>query len=64
MPGLNQEVTPHGVEEGDAQLDALRRLIAMGIGRARRSVIVGYKPDNPSTAIALLQPSTYELVQL
>ncbi|WP_432830503.1 3'-5' exonuclease [Dactylosporangium sp. CA-092794] len=64
MPGLNQEVTPHGNEDGDAQLDRLRRLIAMGVGRARKSVIVGYKADNPSTILSLLKPETYELVTL
>ena len=48
MPGLNQEVTPHGDEEGDGTLDSLRRLVAMGIGRARKSVTVGYKPQDKS----------------
>jgi len=64
MPGLNQEVTPHGADDGDAQLDRLRRLIAMGVGRARKSVIIGYKPDDPSTVLSLLKPDTYELVTL
>lgn len=64
MPGLNSEVTPHGTDDGDAQLDRLRRLIAMGVGRARKSVIIGYKPDDPSTVLGLLKPDTYELVTL
>jgi superfamily I DNA/RNA helicase len=64
MPGLNAQVTPHGTEEGDAQFDALRRLIAMGLGRARRSVIIGYKPDDPSTVLSLLKPDTFELVNI
>lgn len=62
LPGLNQQVTPHGAEEGDVHLDALRRLIAMGVGRARTSVHIGYKPSNPSTILSLLKPDTYELV--
>lgn len=62
MPGLNQEVTPHGAEEGDGQLDALRRLVAMGIGRARTSLMLGFKPDDPSTIIDFLKPETYKLV--
>lgn len=62
MLGLNQEVTPHGDEDGDAHLEALQRLIAMGIGRARRSVIVGYKPEDASTIVDLFDPSTYEVV--
>ena len=32
MPGLSDEVTPHGEEDGDGTLDTLRRLIAMGRG--------------------------------
>lgn len=62
LPGLNQQVTPHGAEEGDVQLDALRRLIAMGVGRARTSVYVGFKPDDPSTVLSLFKPDTYKLV--
>jgi superfamily I DNA/RNA helicase len=62
LPGLNQQVTPHGAEEGDVQLDALRRLIAMGVGRARTSVHIGFKPSDPSTVLGLFKPDTYELV--
>jgi hypothetical protein len=64
MPGLAAKVTPHGVEPGDGQLDALRRLIAMGVGRARKSVMLGYKPGEESTVVSLLDPSTYEKVTL
>ena len=64
MPGLNAEVTPHGTEPGDGQEEVLRRLIAMGIGRARRSVMLGYKPAEASTIMAHLDPATYELVAL
>ena len=35
MPGLSQEVTPHGLDEGDADLERLRRMLAMAVGRAR-----------------------------
>lgn len=63
MPGLNQQVTPHGAEAGDGQLDTVRRLVAMGVGRARKSVVLGYKGDDPSTIIGLLDPSTYNLVK-
>ncbi len=62
LPGLNQQVTPHGAGEGDASLDRLRRLLAMAVGRARVSVMVGYKPDDASTLIGLLDPATYDLV--
>ena len=64
IPGLNQEVTIHGVEEGDDQLNMLRRLLAMGIGRARQSALLGYKPSEASTLISYLDPDTYEEVNL
>ena len=64
MPGLNREVTPHGDEDGDGTLDSLRRLLAMGIGRARRTVMLGYKPGEESTLVGLLDPSTYDLVEV
>ena len=34
MPGLNSEVTSGGGDADDGDLDSLRRLVAMGIGRA------------------------------
>ena len=64
LPGLNQEVTPHGNDEGDGVLDALRRLVAMGIGRARETVTLGYKPTDRSTVIDCIDPETYDLVQV
>ena len=64
MPGLSHEVTPHGVEDGDGTLDSLRRLVAMGIGRARRTVTMGYKPGEESTLIGLLDPATYDFVEV
>ena len=62
LPGLSQEVTPHGEEAGDGQLDSLRRLVAMGIGRAAKTVLLGYKPGEQSTLIEFLDPTTYDLV--
>jgi superfamily I DNA/RNA helicase len=60
--GLNAEITPHGAEEEDDRLTKLRRLLAMGIGRARESVVLGYKPEDASRLIQYLDPSTYEEV--
>lgn len=60
--GLNAEVTPHGDEEDDDRLSRLRRLVAMGIGRARLSVILGYKPAEASKLIEYLDPETYDIV--
>ena len=64
VPGLSRKVTPHGPEEGDADLDNLRRMLAMAVGRARDSVMIGYKPGEESSLIGLLDPSTYELVEV
>lgn len=62
--GLNQQVTPHGREEGDEQLDTLRRLAAMAVGRARKTVTIGYKADDVSTLVSLIDPATYEWISL
>lgn len=62
VPGLSQQVTPHGKEAGDTDLERLRKMLAMAIGRARKSVMIGFKPGEESSLIQLLDPSTYELV--
>jgi superfamily I DNA/RNA helicase len=62
--GLNAEVTQHGKEEDDDSLQTLRRLLAMGIGRARVSLIIGYKPSEASKLISYLDPRTYKAVDL
>ncbi|UGT62855.1 3'-5' exonuclease [Nocardia asteroides] len=62
--GLNQEVTPHGREAGDVTLENLRRLLAMGIGRARKTVTIGYKESGASSLIGYCSQSTYEEVLL
>jgi len=62
--GLNREVTIHGEDEEDDRLNMFRRLLAMGVGRARESVIIGYKPEDVSTLINYLDSSTYEEVNV
>lgn len=52
--GLNAEVTKHGADEHDDKLQTLRRLLAMGIGRAKESVILGCKPRAESQLIQYL----------
>lgn len=64
LPGLSRQVTPHGAEEGDAYLDRYRRMLAMAIGRARKSVMLGYKPGEESSLIGFLDPATYDLVEV
>ena len=36
----------------------------MGIGRARKTVTVGYKPGDKSTLIDMLDPATYVLIEV
>ena len=62
--GLNAEVTPHGEEEDDDKLQTLRRLLAMGIGRARKSIILGCKPNEASKLIEYLGANTIRAVAL
>lgn len=63
LPGLNREVTPHGDEEGDGVLEGLRRLVAMGVGRARQTVMLGYKPGERSTVLDFADPDTFDLIE-
>jgi DNA helicase IV len=62
--GLNAEVTVHGEEADDDRLITLRRLLAMGIGRARKSVILGYKPSEASKLIDYMAAGTFNGVDL
>ncbi len=62
--GLNAELMPHGSEDGDTQLLTHRRLVAMAIGRARKSVVLSYKPGKESRVVDLLDPDTYEEVEV
>ena len=64
MPGLNSEVTSWGGDAQDGELDSLRRLVAMGVGRARRSVALGYKPEDRSEVVDMIAPNTYELFEV
>ncbi len=61
IPGLNAEVTPHGTESGDGALESLCRLLAMGITRARKSVMLGTKPGSESAVLRFLDPATYDV---
>lgn len=64
MIGMNSEVLPHGDDEADDRRITLRRLVAMGVGRARKTVIVGYKPGDASALMQYLAPNTYEEITL
>lgn len=61
ITGLEDEHMPHGEEEDDTQLAIHRRLLAMAIGRARRTVCLTYKPETEPDVVRLLDPATYRL---
>jgi DNA helicase IV len=58
--GLNAEVTTHGKKEDDDRLIKLRKLLAMGIGRALKSVTIGYKASEASQLVDYLDPETFQ----
>jgi len=62
--GLNAEVTHHGDDEDDDGLMRLRKLLAMGITRARESVILGYKGQDASRLVHYLEQNTFEAIRL
>lgn len=62
--GYNAEVVPHGEEQGDSLLETHRRLLAMAVGRARRSVVLGYKPADASRLIDFLERGSYEGIEV
>jgi superfamily I DNA/RNA helicase len=62
--GYNGEVVRHGDEPDDALLDEARRLLAMAVSRARKSVVLGYKPADEPAPVALLNPATYDAINL
>jgi superfamily I DNA/RNA helicase len=62
--GYNAEVVQHGDDDQDALLEGQRRLLAMAIGRARKSVVMGYKPADASRLVEFLDPATFTSVDL
>lgn len=62
--GLSAEITEHGQDDDDDKLLTLRRLLAMAIGRARESVILGYKPGEASDLFKYIDDDTYDGVDL
>jgi len=62
--GLNAEVLPHGSEPDDDGWNKLRRLLAMGVTRARTTVILGYKESDRSDLMDVLKPGTFKEIKL
>lgn len=62
--GVNAELMPHGPDEDDTQLSMHRRVVAMAIGRARKTVTLSYKPEEASRVVELLDPGTYRAINV
>lgn len=58
--GLSDEVTPHGKEDDDDQLSTLRRLLAMAVARARKTVIIGFKEDEASSLVGFFEDGSFD----
>jgi superfamily I DNA/RNA helicase len=58
--GLNAEVLPHGEDADDEKLTTLRRLLSMGIGRAKKSVTLGYSAGDVSKLFDYFNKNTYK----
>lgn len=58
--GLSDEVTPHGQEADDDQLMTLRRLFAMAVARARKTVLIGFKDEEASSLVQYFQEGSFD----
>lgn len=62
--GLGAENTAHGDDNVDDQMAVLRRLLAVAVARARKTVTIGYKPGEESDLLQFFAPNTFEVVNL
>jgi superfamily I DNA/RNA helicase len=62
--GLGVKTLAHGPDDDDDQRSTLRRLLAMGIGRARKSVVLGYKPGDESPVVDMIDKNLLRVVKV
>ena len=62
--GFNAENTHYHDPEIDDQVFVLRRLLAVAVARARKTVVIGYKPGEQSRLIDYFVPGTYSELDL
>ena len=60
--GLSQDMMEQDLDEDDERMHIWRKLLAMAIGRAKFSVVLGYKPKEGSRLVKYLDAATYETV--
>ena len=62
--GLDANTLQHGDGHEDQQLTTLRLLLAMAIGRAKHTVIIGYTPTDISSIVSFFDKTTFDEVLL
>jgi superfamily I DNA/RNA helicase len=62
--GFNDENTQHEDAELDDEVFVLRRLLAVAVARARKAVVVGYKPGEESRLTHYFAPGTFTQVNV
>lgn len=62
--GFNDENLPHADAEVDDEVFLLRRLLAVAVARARKAVILGYKPGEESRLVQYFAPGTFDQAEL
>jgi superfamily I DNA/RNA helicase len=62
--GFNDENTPYPDEQLDDEVFVLRRLLAVAVARARKEVIVGYKPGEQSRLIQYFGAGTFDQIDV
>jgi DNA helicase IV len=62
--GYNAEVIWYREEENASSIDLQRRLLAMAVGRARKGLVLGYKPSEAARLVDFLDSDTYEAIEL
>lgn len=62
--GFNHQNTVFGDEEVSDQVRVLRNLLAVAVARARKHVVVGYKPGEESRLTEFFVNGTYEEIEL
>jgi DNA helicase IV len=61
--GLNEE-TMRSIEGDEDRENKLRRLLAVGIGRAKDFVCLGHSADDPASVLSYLDGTTFEVLDL
>ena len=56
MIGLSDEQVSYGSDDQDDRYGSLRRLLAMGVGRAKKSLIMGVEPGKELTLLEIIDP--------